>query len=228
MISRISIVVCTSVAVSGCQNGAFHSGGGNLSNVISLPVVESVAVKALGAGAFSVNPFVGSDIKVPGIYKILKGGRFEQICEFDTSLQLNIKSMRRETTEDSEIIEDSLLPVKIKVQYLANTYEIPYQKIKVSGYSVTRVYSGNSNNPSEYVMENLGDGCPTILARNLPYVVVTEIATANNVETVSGGGIASISFGLGPVVVNSEIQEAPEKRRRNKIFAMRGKVVELK
>lgn len=222
---RFAAVFSSLIILGGCHDGTFHTSGGGGSISPIRKVTQSVAVKVLGKGAFSVDPFIGSDIKTPGIFRILDDGQFAQICEFDTSQQSKISGMRSETIQDTEIVEDSISPINIRVTYLTNTVELPYRKIKVSGYNIKRVYSGNSNSPSRYILDNLGDDCPDVLSRNRPYVIVTEVATADNVETVSGGGTANIAFGLGPVAVNTEIVEADEQRRRNRVFAIRGEVI---
>ncbi|WP_395517841.1 hypothetical protein [Pseudorhizobium flavum] len=192
------------------------------------PVTRSVAVKVLGHDAYSVDPFVGSTIRTPGIYAIVGGSNFRQICEYDTSLQLAIRDMRVVHEESDEIVEDSLSPVTLKVRVVGQNLQVPYRKIKVSGYTIKRVYSGDSRPPEEWILANVNEVCRSqVLERNKPYIVVTSVAVAKNVETVSGGGTANVSFGLGPATVDVDLVQAADQRRQNRVFAVQGAVVGL-
>jgi hypothetical protein len=196
------------------------------SSTLMRPVSISVAEKVLGSGAFSIDPFTGSDIRVPGIYKIVGASQFVQVCEYDTSLQTPIREMRVVVENNDEIVEDSLHPVTIRVKVAGQNLEPRYRKIKVSGYTVRRVYSGDSRTPEEWILANVNETCRNeILPRNKPYLIVSSVATAKNVETVSGGGTASLSFGAGPATLDVELVPADEQRRRNRVFAVLGTTV---
>lgn len=230
MKSRIAGLLAAGVLLAGCTQYAGSVSGGV--SAISMPVEVSVARKALGENAISVDPFVGNDITIPGIYNISKNqsGRisFTQICENDTSLQTAIKEMRSKITDNSEILEDSLYPIKIKVNVLGVNLSQPYMKIKVSGYKIKRVYSGDSDSPENWILSNVAADCrDNVLPNNKPYIVVTSVATADNIETVAGGGVSEMNFGIGVADFQIDpIAPSAEGRRQNRVFAIEGRVVE--
>lgn len=227
---KISVFLAASIVIGGCA----QRGGTVTNGVVSpyLPVDISVAKKALGMDAISVDPFTGNDITIPGIYRVIRDSSgnisFKQICENDTTQQSAINSMRSKEVSNSEILEDSLSPVRIKVTVPGMSLSQPYKKIKVSGYKIKRVYSGDSGYPEDWIINNVEIKCKSeTLKENKPYVVVTSVATADNVETVTGGGLSETSFALGVIGVQIDpITPVAEARRANRIFAIQGKFVD--
>lgn len=196
---------------------------------ISRQVTETVAEKILQNAdeqVYSVDPFKLSFIKTPGIYNVKPDGKMFQICEFDTSQQIAISNMRTEVIDEkTEIIEDSIERINVRVNILGSAIERPYRKIKVSGYKVKRVLSGDSSRSAEWIINNVASGCSgKVLPKNKPYFVATAVATAYNVETVSGGGFGKASFAFGPTDFEFEIEDEPSRRVQNKIFAVAGRL----
>lgn len=227
---KTSIFLAATSLLAGCDPDPKKYASEGL-NAVALRVEKSVAKKVLGEDAISVDPFTGNNISTPGIYRAVKSGSggfyFKQICEYDTSQQLAIKDMRSDKVTSTEIVEDSLSPIRIKVTVLGKELSQPYTKIKVSSYSIKRVYSGNSSSAEDWVLANVADECKnSILPKNKPYLVVTAVATADNVETVTGGGIAETNFAFGVIGIQSEaIKPVAEGRRSNRVFAIEGKFV---
>lgn len=188
-------------------------------------VAVSVAQQALGSGAISIDPFLGQDIRTPGIYRFVAPGEVKQICEFDTSLQSAISGMRSEEIASTEILEDRLVNGELAVAMPFVEWSIPYKKIKVSGYKTRRVYSGNSEASEDWITANVGENCRDILDRNKPYIVVTAVSIAENVETVSGGGLSVNSFVAGPASISASLADTVPQRRRGRVFAIDGQVV---
>ncbi|MBB4952714.1 hypothetical protein H4S14_000756 [Agrobacterium vitis] len=227
---KTSVVIAAASLLAGCDTTS-QKYRPEVVKSVTLRVEKSVAKKVLGEEAISVDPFTGNNISTPGIYRAVKNGSggfyFKQICEHDTSQQLAIKEMRSDRVPSTEIVEDSLSPVRIKVTVLGKELSQPYTKIKVSSYSIKRVYSGSSVSPEDWILNNVADDCKKlILPKNKPYLVVTAVATADNVETVTGGGIAETSFAFGVFGIQSEaIKPVAEGRRSNRVFAIEGKFV---
>ena len=188
-------------------------------------IAVSVAQQALGSGAISIDPFLGQNIRTPGIYRFVLPGEVKQICEFDTTLQSAISEMRSEEKASTEILEDRLANGELAVTIPFVEWSIPYKKIKVSGYKTRRVYSGDSGSSEEWIIKNVGENCSDILDRNRPYVVVTAVSIAENVETISGGGLSINSFVAGPASISASLADTVPQRRRGRVFAIDGQVV---
>ncbi|MHA7876276.1 MAG: hypothetical protein ACX938_12730 [Roseivivax sp.] len=189
------------------------------------PVTNPVAEKALGKGAFHIDPFRANFITTPGIYNV-REGQVRQICERDTSLIETISEMRKARVPEERIIEDSLLGASFTVNVLGQDWTYPYRKIKVTGYTIERVFSGDSGSPEDWILKNLGEQCrESVLPRNKPYMVVTGIARAKFVESVVGGGDVGFAFGVGPAVIQGKIAPYEEERETDRIFAVSGDFV---
>lgn len=191
-------------------------------------VTRSVASQALGRDAYSIDPFSGNNIRTPGIYNV-RVGQAKQICENDTSQILKIANMRRSDIADetrNETIEDVTVDAKLSVTVLGQTWDAPYRKIKVRDYHVDRVFSGDSRSPEDWILDHVAEKCRNeILPTNKPYIVVTSVATAKHVETVSGGGEVNFSWGIGPAVIQGEIAPYADLEARNRVFAVAGRLV---
>lgn len=228
----ILALVAISFLLMGCPNSSLLKD--RLANPTSeIPVIVSVAEKALGAEAYFINPFIPSGIETPGIYAVRDSGRYLKICEFDTNEQNAIKEMRSAniSTKHAKVIKDSLSPVRIEVKVLGTPYELPYKKVVVSGYKVIRSPSLGSQSAEQYILDNVGSNCPDVLLKNKPYFVVTQVAIADSVETISGGGIAELNFDIPIPVINTaasvkvELKDNGPQTATNVVFAMLGQVV---
>ncbi len=193
-----------------------------------IPVTRSVAFQALGRDAYSIDPFAGNNIRAPGIYNV-RIGQAIQICENDTSQILKIANMRRSDIAGetrNETIEDVTVDAKLSVSVFGQTWDAPYRKIKVRDYHVERVFSGDSRSPEDWILDHVAEKCRSeILPTHKPYIVVTSVATAKHVETVSGGGEVNFSWGVGPAVIQGEIAPYADLEARNRVFAVSGRLV---
>lgn len=222
LIGAMGLCVLT---LAGCtQTG----NGGGIPRLFTREVTNSVAIQALGTDAFSVNPFVGTALEMPGIYAVRDNGRtYKPLCENDTTTQNAIKSMVVKSADYTDIIEDDLSATSVQLNILGASYETPYTRTKVSSYTVKRLISGDSRSAADWVLANVAPRCRTdVLPRNKPYIVVDSIAIAANAETIKGGGFGNISFALGGIgTARVKIESGAEKRTHNRIFAITGKVV---
>ena len=231
---KYSLLFVTTVFLTGCDTTEkikerFVGPDGNV------PVVVSVAEKALGPEAYFVDPFVRSEITTPGIWAVRKSGRYIKLCENDFNKQNALVEMANASTTTSvpEVIEDSLSEVRIKVKVLGDPYELPYRKLRVSGYKIIRAPSLSSQSAEQYILDNVYKNCPEVLEENRPYFIVTQIAIAKKVETLSGGGIADVSFevpfpvkGVSPEV-EVKLRDHSPKSASDKVFGMLGRFVKI-
>ncbi|MGY4749830.1 hypothetical protein ACVNHC_08235 [Pannonibacter sp. Q-1] len=205
----------------------------DVSSRLTQKVDVSVAEKALGPEAYFVDPFTRSGISTPGIYAVRESGRYVKLCENDFNTQTALLDMKRDvqTERVPEIIEDSLSAFKIKVKVLGKPYELPYKKLRVSGYDVLRAPSGGSETAEQYILDNVYENCPGVLERNKPYFIVTEVAVGSKIESISGGGVAELKFDLplGVPGLDTEVEvqllDHSPRTTANKVFAMLGKFV---
>ncbi|MBB3149776.1 hypothetical protein FHS21_006230 [Phyllobacterium trifolii] len=217
-IRLIAASICT--LVSGCAHDqASTNPFGNFAGSTS-----SVAVQALGSSAYSVDPRYGYQISTPGIYKFDASGQPFEICEKDVRLQTAIKNMTTEPINSSDILEDDLASANFEISVPGiGSIKSPYRKIKVEGYTVTKLISGDSGDAADYILRNVDSGCrDTILQRNKPYMIVTKVATAKTAYALSRGAFEA-NFAAGPARIgwaNPEIRSTP---RTNVTFAISGK-----
>lgn len=215
---HIVTLICAALILAACDLDNHRT------NNISLPVTLSVAEQALGSDAYSIDPFRRNDITTPGIYNV-RDQQARQICEYDTTLTSAISDMRKNSETFDQIIEDVVVDANLRVNVFGQTWDTPYRKVKITDYTVTTVLSGDSRAPAEWIIENLAAQCKEILQRNRPYIIVTEVAKANYVETVSGGGKVNFSFGIGPAVVTSQAAAYSNLKARKAVFAVAGELV---
>lgn len=228
---KIAYACIAVLTVAGC-----HRDKPTLSEIssnLTQKVDVSVADKALGPEAYFVDPFTRSGISTPGIYAVRESGRYVKLCENDFNTQTALLEMRNgvQTERVPEIIEDSLSAFKITVRVLGKPYELPYKKLRVSGYDVLRAPSGGSETAEQYILDNVYENCPGVLERNKPYFIVTEVAVGTKIESISGGGVAELNFDLpiGVPGLETEVEvqllDHSPRTTANKVFAMLGKYV---
>ena len=165
--SRFVAIAAAAAIVTSCDKDG-RTGIGIPIVAVDVPVAE----KVLGPNAISIDPFRQQFVKTPGIFHFKEDGTIFQICEYDTSEQSRISGMRQENVSSQDVVEDSLSSVRIRVTVLGGTVEQPYRKIKVSGYSVKRVFSADSRSASDWIISNVADRCTTeVLPSNRPYLV---------------------------------------------------------
>lgn len=231
-LKAVTIVGISSIILAGCVKDS-KVAGSLISPEGRIPVIRSVAEKALGAEAYFINPFLPSGIQTPGIYAIRDSGRYIKICEHDTNQQRAIKNMKAAniSTKHANVLKDRLSPVRIKVKVLGKPYELPYKKLVVAGYTVIRSPSLGSQTAEQYIIDNVGENCPGVLQKNRPYFIVTQVAIADRIDTVSGGGVADLEFDIPIPIVNTaasvsiQLQDNEPQTETNVVFAMLGKVV---
>lgn len=230
--NKYNFILAASVLLAGCQTPK-DIGRGLVDPNGNVPVVVSVAEKALGPEAYFVDPFVRTEISTPGIWAVRPSGRYIKLCENDFIKQNALVEMRSSniTTDVAEVIEDSLSEVRIKVRALGKPYELPYKKLRVSGYKTVRAPSLSSQTAEQYILDNVYKNCPGVLEKNKPYFIVTQVAIAKKVETLSGGGIAEINFdvpfpidGISPEI-EVQLRDHTPKSSSDKVFGMLGRFI---
>ncbi|WP_146606089.1 hypothetical protein [Mesorhizobium kowhaii] len=185
----------------------------------------TVAVQALGPGAYSIDPSYGYAITTPGIYRFHKDGSAYEICERDMAIAA-IKGLSTKVVEHDDSLEDNLASTNFSLSVPGiGVITAPYKKIKVEGYSVTHLVSGDSRSAAEFVLANLGTSCRNdILGANRPYMIVTEVANAKKVYTLSKGAFQA-AFAAGPASLSWANPEIKSTTRSNVTFAIQGKYV---
>lgn len=193
----------------------------------TLPIVLSAAQQALGSQAVSLNPFLGTADRIvtPGIYNVRTGEPLK-ICPRDTDQIIELKSMKSDPEPVLEIIEDVTVNASLTVNVWGSEWVYPYQTLRVSGFEITRAISPDERDAAQYILDNVGQKCrDEVLPFNKPYVVVTAVATADKVETVTGGDV-EVVFGIGPAAITAKAAPFVDLERSNRVFAVTGRLVE--
>ncbi|MER8882434.1 hypothetical protein [Mesorhizobium sp. M0816] len=185
----------------------------------------TVAVQALGPGAYSISPSYGYAISTPGIYTFHKDGSAYQICENDMGIAA-IKGLSTKVADHDDSLEDNLASTNFALSVPGiGTITAPYKKIKVDGYRITHLVSGDSRNAADFVLANLGTSCrKDVLKGNRPYMIVTEVANAKKVYTLSKGAFQA-AFAAGPASLSWANPEIKSTTRSNVTFAIQGKYI---
>lgn len=187
----------------------------------------SVAHQALGPKGYSIDPTFGYRISTPGIYSFDASGQPHQICAIDMRDQPALKNMPVAIEQFDDALEDNLAATNFRVTVPGvGIITSPYKKIKVDGYTIKTATAPDSGDDAEYILRNLGPNCPRVLARNLPYLVVTKVATAKVAYSLSKGAFDG-AVGIGPATIGWSNPEIRTSARRNVTFALEGRLVSI-
>ncbi|MER8390261.1 hypothetical protein NKH14_33295 [Mesorhizobium sp. M1380] len=185
---------------------------------------STVASQALDGKPYSIDPTRGTKITMPGIYTFHDDGSAYPICENDMKIAA-IKALSTKVTVDSnDTLEDNLASTNWSISVPGvGTISAPYKKIKVEGYTVTHLVSGDSGNAADFILANLGDTCRNVtLDSNRPYMIVTDVATAKKAYSLSKGAFQAL-IATGPASLSWSNAEVKSTARSDVTFAVLGK-----
>lgn len=213
---RISIIILPLMALAACSPNGITQG--------RIGIGKTAAQNALTPQAYSTALVPPYKLKPGRIYKVVKSGDFHEICQNDFVQQPKLASITNTAHDPSpDIVQDEVLLSGLQVQALGLTIGPSYDRIRVTGFQEIDA-SASADDVPQYIRSNLGPNCPSVLARNKPYFIVSGVAVGKKVEELRKIGISgkASAFGIGGSYTPGD--ETVVNTRSNVVFGATGEM----
>jgi len=217
--TKVSIIVLPTLILMSCSPNGITQG--------RLGIGKTAAQKALTPQAYATALVPPYKLKPGRIYKVAKGGDFHEICQNDFKQQPKLASITTTAQDPSaDIVQDEVLLSGLQVQALGFSLGPTYDRVRVTGFQEIDAAAPAADDVPQYIRANLGPNCPSILARNKPYFIVSGVAVGKKVEELRKIGVslskASV-FGIGGSYTPGD--ESVVNTRTNVVFGANGEMV---